>query len=69
METENLSKETNDIKENQMVTSELKNLLQLKWKAQWLGSRAEQRDFPGGPVVKNPPCNAGDKGSIPGWGA
>ena len=28
----------------------------------------EARDFPGGPVVKNPPSNAGDKGSIPGWG-
>ena len=26
------------------------------------------RDFPGGPVVKNPPCNAGDTGSIPGQG-
>ena len=26
-------------------------------------------DFPGGPVVKNPPSNAGDMGSIPGWGA
>ena len=25
-------------------------------------------DFPGGPVVKNLPCNAGDKGSIPGPG-
>ena len=24
------------------------------------------RDFPGGPVVKNPPSNAGDTGSIPG---
>ena len=24
------------------------------------------RDFPGGPVVKNPPSNAGDAGSIPG---
>ena len=23
-------------------------------------------DFPGGPVVKNPPPNAGDTGSIPG---
>ena len=23
-------------------------------------------DFPGGPVVKNLPCNAGDLGSIPG---
>ena len=24
--------------------------------------------FPGGPVVKNPPCNAGDTSSIPGLG-
>ena len=24
--------------------------------------------FPGGPVVKNLPCNAGDVGSIPGQG-
>ena len=24
--------------------------------------------FPGGPVVKNPPANAGDTGSIPGPG-
>ena len=27
-----------------------------------------QRDFPGGKVVKNLPSNAGDSGSIPGWG-
>ena len=26
----------------------------------------EIRDFPGGPVVKNPPYNEGDMGSIPG---
>ena len=26
-------------------------------------------DFPGGPVVKTSPSNAGDEGSIPGWGA
>ena len=25
-------------------------------------------DFPGDPVVKNPHSNAGDEGSIPGWG-
>ena len=25
-------------------------------------------DLPGGPVVKNPPSNAGDVGSIPGQG-
>ena len=28
----------------------------------------ENRDFPGGAVVKNPPANAGDTGSIPGLG-
>ena len=27
------------------------------------------RDFPGGLVVKNPPCSAGDVGLIPGWGS
>ena len=26
------------------------------------------KDFPGGPVVKSPPANAGDVGSILGWG-
>ena len=26
------------------------------------------RDFPGGSVLKNPPCSAGNTGSIPGWG-
>ena len=26
------------------------------------------RDFPGGLVIKNPPSNAGHRGSIPGWG-
>ena len=26
------------------------------------------RDFPGGPVVKTSPSNAGGAGSIPGWG-
>ena len=25
-------------------------------------------DFPGGPVIKNLPFNAGDTGAIPGWG-
>ena len=31
--------------------------------------RTEFRDFPGGPLVKNQPCNAGDAGAIPGRGA
>ena len=30
--------------------------------------KSQGRDFPGGPVVKNPPTNVGDKGSVPGWG-
>ena len=30
--------------------------------------REAERDFPGGPVVKNPPYSAGDMGSIPGQG-
>ena len=30
--------------------------------------RFAMRDFPGGSVVKNPPANAGDTGSIPGLG-
>ena len=29
----------------------------------------QRRDFPGCPVVKNPPCNAGDTGLIPGQGS
>ena len=33
-------------------------------------SRIQFMDFPGDPVVKNPPSNIGDAGSIPGpgWG-
>ena len=31
-------------------------------------TRRSSRDFPGGAVVKNPPANAGDTGSIPGLG-
>ena len=30
--------------------------------------KKETWDFPGGPVVKNPPSDAGDAGLIPGWG-
>ena len=30
--------------------------------------REHYRDFPGGPVVKNPPPNTGDTGWIPGRG-
>ena len=30
----------------------------------WISDK-ESKDFPGGPVVKNPPVNAGDTGLIP----
>ena len=30
--------------------------------------KAKREDFPGGPVVKSPPANAGDMGSSPGLG-
>ena len=47
-----------------------------RWRAtnspRQLKSRTEKLipgDFPGGPVVQNPPRNAGDIGSIPGLGA
>ena len=33
-----------------------------------LKRRAELQDFSGSPEVKNPPCHAGFKGSIPGQG-
>ena len=34
---------------------------------QGMGSgKSTKGDFPGGPVVKNPPSNAGDVGSSPG---
>ena len=32
------------------------------------GHKTNQRDFPGDPVVKNTPSNAGDTGSAPGRG-
>ena len=33
-----------------------------------LGFKSQERGFPGGAVVKNPPANAGDMGSVPGLG-
>ena len=34
----------------------------------FLSCKKSLKGFPVGPVVKNPPCNAGDMGSIPGLG-
>ena len=33
-----------------------------------LANKEKVMDFPGGAVLKNPPANAGDTGSIPGPG-
>ena len=41
----------------------------LKGQCFMLDRKRTQRDFPGGPVVKTSPSNAGDAGLIPGWGA
>ena len=38
--------------------------LTYKYKCTILNELSENQDFPGGPVVKNPPANAGDTGSI-----
>ena len=34
----------------------------------WIKKKQNNQDFPGDPVVENPPANAGDTGSIPGPG-
>ena len=39
-----------------------------KWGIMPIQSKQYSGDFPGGAVVKNPPANAGDTGSIPGPG-
>ena len=33
-----------------------------------IGKKRNSEDFPGGPLVKNPPANAGDMGSVPSRG-
>ena len=40
-----------------------------QWSVQDLDYKRERWDFPGGPVVKTSPSNAGGAGSIPGRGA
>ena len=41
---------------------------QQEWKRKRKIQEIFKGNFSGGPVVKNPPSNAGDVGSIPGWG-
>ena len=44
------------------------NILKCDWKEIFFTYKLSSWDFPGGPLVKNPPSNAGDAGSIPGQG-
>ena len=41
----------------------------MKLTSEELPKNLNNRDFPGGPVVKNPPPNTQDTGSTPGQGA
>ena len=50
-----------------LVTSEIR-LCCTDQQASHFSSQNHKVGFPGGPVVKNPPANAGDTGSIPGPG-
>ena len=43
-------------------------LTPLNWQINFRPQESQAWDFPGGPVIKNPPSNAGDMGSIPVWG-
>ena len=40
----------------------------VEWPPWYIKYKRKVQDFPGGTVVKNPPANAGDTGSIPGPG-
>ena len=49
-------------------TGQALSLQYLKVAQGFVLKKTQPRDFPGGAVVKNPPANAGDTGSIPGSG-
>ena len=44
------------------------NDFRIKQNKQTKSQNKTRKDFPGGAVVKNPPANTGDMGSIPGPG-
>ena len=52
-----------------IMQSDINQLQKDKWGDSTCVRHLKQcRDLPGGPVVKNLPCNTGDPGSIPGQG-
>ena len=57
---ESQHKSNEDLRQPKIINKLIKTIIS---SIKWL-----QRDFPGGLVVKNLPCNAGDASSIPGWG-
>ena len=52
---------------NKLHTIKMKNSCSVKDNIKRI-RKSQNRDFPHGTVVKNPPANAGDMGSIPGPG-
>ena len=58
-------KDLNDLSEKGPSIQNISRTLTTQGKKKKRQLKYEQ-DFPGGQVVKNPPANAGDKGSMPG---
>ena len=54
--------------ETRKISNEQSNLTSKELEEETKPKVNKKRDFPGGPVVKNPPSNAGDAGLIPGQG-
>ena len=58
------------INKRQKLSKGIKNKTEVYvvYKKPTLHIKIHTRNFPGGPVVRNPPANAEDTGSIPGLG-
>ena len=74
-----VEEQVKNTKRAQLDEANMWNVLQDNWPSLFKGSLSQKegdcsrikrltRDFPGGPVVKNPPSNAGDTSLIPGRG-
>ena len=51
-----------------LVTTFITSKIKISKAFYWIGQKVHSGDFPGGPMVKNPPANAGDISSISGPG-
>ena len=63
-----LRKKVSHVTESVKVTIKAYMIEQSQKRRQFLRQQRQLRDSSGGPGVKNPPSNAGDMGSNPGWG-